>query len=49
MQVDVIEYPSEMSQTAKDFIDKLIRKNPKERITAQHALSHPFIKHAEWD
>ena len=38
-----------MSETAKDFIDKLIRRNPQERITAQNALAHPFLKNAEWD
>lgn len=32
-----------MSEVAKDFIDKLIRKNPAERIKAHEALLHPFL------
>jgi serine/threonine protein kinase len=32
-----------MSETARDFIDKLIRKNPAERIKASEALVHPFL------
>lgn len=31
---ETIQYPESMSNEAKDFIDKLIRKNPVERIKA---------------
>lgn len=44
-----IVYPEEMSQKAKDFIDKLIRKNPHERIKANEALLHPFLAEADMD
>jgi serine/threonine protein kinase len=36
-----------MSENAKDFIDKLIRKNPVERIKASEALLHPFLEERE--
>jgi serine/threonine protein kinase len=38
-----------MSEVAKDFIDKLIRKNPLERIKASEALHHPFLDIKEDD
>ena len=38
-----------MSEVAKDFIDKLIRKNPTERIKANEALQHPFLDIKEDD
>jgi calcium-dependent protein kinase len=33
-----------ISQEAKDLINKLLVKDPKERISAQQALDHPWIK-----
>jgi serine/threonine protein kinase len=36
-----------MSKDAKDLIDKLIRKNPLERIKASEALNHPFLIDAD--
>lgn len=36
-----------MSDSARDFIDKLIRKNPLERIKASEALLHPFLREEE--
>jgi len=33
-----------MSEQAREFIDKLIKKNPNERMKASDALKHPFIK-----
>jgi len=38
-----------MSNDAKDFIDKLIRKNPNERIKACEALKHNFLKNVTDD
>jgi serine/threonine protein kinase len=38
-----------MSADAKDFIDKLIRKNPQERIKASEALLHPFLINVKFD
>lgn len=32
-----------VSQNPKDLIEKLLRTNPKERITAKQALSHPWL------
>ena len=32
-----------LSEEARDFIKKLLHKNPKERISARAALRHPFI------
>lgn len=32
-----------MSEDAKDLIDKLIRKNPLDRIKASQILMHPFL------
>lgn len=37
-----------MSEQARDFIDKLIKKNPNERMTANDALNHPFIKDVDF-
>jgi serine/threonine protein kinase len=36
-----------MSQMAIDFIERLVRKDPNERMKASEALKHPFIKSAE--
>ncbi len=44
-----IIYPETMSENAKDFIDKLIRKNPAERIKASEALQHPFLLNVDQD
>jgi serine/threonine protein kinase len=37
-------FPETISDLAKDFIDKLVRKDPNERIKANQALEHPFLK-----
>lgn len=34
---------SDVSAEAKDFISKLIKKNPNDRMTAQQALYHPWF------
>lgn len=47
VQNEVLVYPEGMSECAKDFIDKLIRKNPSERIKASEALLHPFLEEKE--
>jgi myosin-light-chain kinase len=33
----------DVSSEAKDFISKLIRKSPEDRLTAQQALHHPWF------
>ena len=35
-----------ISHEAKDFITKLLQKDPKERMTAQQALNHPWMHYA---
>ena len=35
--------PSHLSDNAKDLIDKLLKKNPKDRIRLPYILKHPFI------
>lgn len=37
-------FPETMSDLAKDLIEKLVRKDPNERIKASQALQHPFLK-----
>ncbi|XP_071391341.1 death-associated protein kinase 2 [Centroberyx affinis] len=37
-------YFSTTSAMAKDFIEKLLVKNPKDRLTAEECLLHPWIK-----
>eukprot|EP01128_Nolandella_sp_AFSM9_P011388 TRINITY_DN80_c0_g1_i1.p1 TRINITY_DN80_c0_g1~~TRINITY_DN80_c0_g1_i1.p1 ORF type:complete len:378 (+),score=126.02 TRINITY_DN80_c0_g1_i1:49-1134(+) len=34
----------DVGDDAKDFIQKLLLKNPKDRLTAEQALSHPWFK-----
>lgn len=36
--------PSYVSYDARDLIDKLLKKNPQERITLEQVLQHPFMK-----
>nr|XP_023026817.1 serine/threonine-protein kinase PLK4 [Leptinotarsa decemlineata] len=36
--------PSHLSPEAKDLIDSLLKKNPRDRITLDQILEHPFIK-----
>lgn len=35
--------PSDLSQEAKDLLNRLLCKNPKERIHIEYVLSHPFM------
>ena len=37
------EYWDEISEHAKDFIERLLTVDPKKRITAQEALQHPWL------
>ncbi len=45
IQVDAstINYPDYFTAEAVDFIGRLIKKDPKERMDMQVALKHPFI------
>ena len=45
MQVDTdsLEYPQTVSSSARDFMKKLILKDPLERMPATRALNHPFL------
>lgn len=36
--------PSYLSAEAKDLINSLLQKNPKDRIRLEQILDHPFIK-----
>jgi aurora kinase len=47
VETESITYPETMSPQAADFIDKLIRKDPNERMKAADALKHPYLKSAE--
>lgn len=38
--------PAYLSFEAKDLIDSLLKKNPKERIRLCNILDHPFMKHS---
>lgn len=42
-----IEYPEHLSQTVVSFIDSLVKKDPKERMSSDVILEHPFLKNAE--
>ncbi len=37
----------EVSPEAKDLLDKLLNVNPKERLTVEKALAHPWMKQVE--
>ncbi|XP_041006810.1 mitogen-activated protein kinase kinase kinase 18-like [Juglans microcarpa x Juglans regia] len=37
------EFPSFLSEQANDFLDKCLRRSPKERWTASQLLKHPFL------
>lgn len=38
------QIPSFVSSEAKDLIERLLRKNPAERIQLEEVLSHPFVR-----
>lgn len=42
-----IQYPETLSKNAVNFIDSLIKKDPKERLCSQMLLEHPFLKYAD--
>ena len=44
-----LTFPEQMSSVAIDFIQRLVRKNPNERLKAGEVIEHPFIKNAELD
>ena len=37
------EYPPELTGNARAFIDKILKKNPEERIGIDEVLRHPFL------
>jgi len=39
-------FPSyvELSPSAKDFLERVLRKNPTERMDLDEMLAHPFLK-----
>eukprot|EP01091_Cochliopodium_minus_P019036 TRINITY_DN786_c0_g1_i1.p1 TRINITY_DN786_c0_g1~~TRINITY_DN786_c0_g1_i1.p1 ORF type:complete len:477 (-),score=152.34 TRINITY_DN786_c0_g1_i1:100-1530(-) len=41
------EYWDTISENAKDFINKLLKVNPKDRLSAEKALEHPWLLNAE--
>lgn len=47
VESETIVYPENLSQQAVDFIEKLIRKDPNERLKASEALKHAFLRNAE--
>ncbi len=47
VETESITYPETMSSQAVDFIEKLIRKDPNERMKAADALKHPYLKTVE--
>ncbi len=38
------KYITKYQENAKDLLEKMLQKDPKERITAESALKHPFFK-----
>ncbi|RWW62987.1 hypothetical protein BHE74_00029859 [Ensete ventricosum] len=40
---DVPNPPGWMSEAGKDFLDKCLRRDPRERWTAEQLLEHPFV------
>ena len=42
----VPKFPEKLSDVAHDFLDKCMRMDPKERLTAADLLKHPFVKNA---
>lgn len=38
------ELPTHLSREAKDLINALLQKNPKDRLRLEQILEHPFIK-----
>ena len=41
---DVPETPMWLSENGRDFLDKCLRRNPRERWTAKELLKHPFLE-----
>ena len=41
---DDVDMPYHFNDNLKDLIEKMLKKNPKERITPKDALNHPWIK-----
>eukprot|EP00261_Vitis_vinifera_P015907 XP_010644538.1 PREDICTED: mitogen-activated protein kinase kinase kinase 2 [Vitis vinifera] len=41
---DVPEFPMWLSENGRDFLDKCLRRNPRERWTAKELLEHPFLE-----
>ena len=43
VNTDALDFPSTISHHAIDFIKKLLKKKPEERMNADSILLHPFL------
>ncbi|KAL8098662.1 hypothetical protein AgCh_031432 [Apium graveolens] len=43
------EFPNHLSENARDFLSKCLKRNPKERWTAKQLLSHEFLVELAFD
>jgi serine/threonine protein kinase len=43
VESEPIVYPADLPKDAVDFIDKLLKKDPEERIKNDELLQHPFL------
>jgi serine/threonine protein kinase len=43
VESEPIVYPADLPKDAVDFIDKLLKKDPEERIKNEELLQHPFL------
>lgn len=41
---DPVRWPRNMSSVFKDFLQGLLTKNPRQRLSWPHLLEHPFVK-----
>lgn len=42
-------YPSHLTQNSLDLLQKMLNKDPTQRITIEHILRHPWINSSEFD
>ena len=46
---DPVKYPSDISREFKSFLQGLLQKEPRKRLTWPNLLDHPFVKETEQD